>query len=172
MSRIVVTPLSAVTDIIRDLRPSHVVTLLSPEHMIETPAGFPTDRHLRLGINDVLDAASGESPPERSHVEALLDFSRTWSGADPMLIHCWAGVSRSMAATYTILCDRLGPGCESRAAWAIRARAPHAYPNALLVQYADELLERRGRMIDAIKAIGAGAMVAEGSVVEFPLREL
>lgn len=172
MSRIVVTPLSAVTDVIRRHQPSHVVTLLSPEHMIETPAGFPADRHLRLGINDVIDAAAGDNPPERSHVETLLDFSRTWSGDDPMLVHCWAGVSRSMAATFTILCDRLGPGSEVRAAQAIRERAPHAYPNALLVQYADELLDRRGRMIEAIKSIGAGTMVAEGAIVEFPLREL
>ena len=77
-----------------------------------------------------------------------------------------------MAATYTILCGRLGPGSELYAAQAIRNRAPHACPNALLVHYADELLERRGRMIDAIKTIGAGAIVPEGSVVEFPLRGL
>jgi len=172
MSRIVVTPLSAVADVILRHQPSHVVSLLSPEHMIETPAGFPAGRHLRLGINDVVDAAAGNDPPQRSHVKALLDFSRTWSGIDPMLVHCWAGVSRSMAATFTILCDRLGPGSEVRAARAIRERAPHAYPNALLVQYADELLDRRGAMIAAIKAIGAGTMVAEGAIVEFPLREL
>ncbi|MGZ5960717.1 MAG: tyrosine phosphatase family protein, partial [Rhizomicrobium sp.] len=52
---------------------------------------------------------------------------------------------------------------------AIRNRAPHAYPNALLVQYADELLDRRGRMIEAIKSIGAGEIVAEGAIVEFHL---
>jgi predicted protein tyrosine phosphatase len=172
MSRILVTPLSAVADVIREHSPSHVVTLLSPEHMIATPDGFPVDRHLRLGVNDIVDVEAGDSPPARSHIEALLEFSRTWSGDDPMLVHCWAGVSRSMAATYTILCDRLGPGSEFRAARAIRDRAPHAYPNALLVQYADELLGRRGRMIDAIRAIGAGTMVSEGTVVEFPLRGL
>ena len=172
MSRILVTPLSALADVIRSHRPSHVVTLVSPEHMIATPDGFPTDRHLRLGVNDIIDVEAGDSPPALSHVEALLDFSRRWSGEDPMLVHCWAGVSRSMAATYTILCDRLGPGSELRAARAIRERAPHAYPNALLVRYADELLDRRGRMVDAIKAIGAGTIVTEGAVVEFPLREL
>ena len=77
-----------------------------------------------------------------------------------------------MAATYAILCDRLGPGSEIRAAQAIRSRAPHAYPNSLMVQYADDLLERRGHMVAAIKNIGAGMMVAEGTIVEFPLREL
>lgn len=172
MSRILVTPLSAVADVIRAQRPSHVVTLLSPEHMIDTPEGFPAERHLRLGVNDIVDIEAGDNPPSKLHIEALLNFSRNWSGDDPMLVHCWAGVSRSMAATYTILCDRLGPGSEVRAAQAIRERAPHAYPNALLVRYADELLARRGRMVDAIKAIGAGTIVTEGAVVEFPLRGL
>jgi predicted protein tyrosine phosphatase len=169
MPRILVTPLSAVEEAIRSHRPSHMVTLLSPEHMIDTPAGFPRDRHLRLGINDVVDVSAGENPPLKRHVEELLAFSRTWSAEDPMLIHCWAGISRSMAATYIILCDRLGRGSELFAAKAIRSRAPHAYPNALLVQYADDLMGRSGRMTESIRSIGAGTITAEGSVVEYPL---
>ena len=169
MSRILVTPLSAVPDVIRSHRPSHLVTLLSPEHMIATPKGFPEERHLRLGVNDIVDVSAGDNPPARAHFEKLLAFARQWPAEDPILVHCWAGVSRSMAATYTILCDRLGPGSELIAARAIRNRAPHAYPNALLVQYADELLDRQGRMIEAIKSIGVGEIVAEGVIVEFPL---
>ena len=38
-------------------------SLLSPEHMIETPAGFPTKAHLRLGMNDIVDPAAGTAPP-------------------------------------------------------------------------------------------------------------
>lgn len=172
MSRILVTPLSAVEDVIRVHRPSHIVTLLSPDHMIDTPAGFPRERHLRLGLNDVVDPSAGETPPEQAHVEQLLAFARTWPAEAPMLVHCWAGISRSMAATYIILCDRMGRGSELYAARAIRTRAPHAYPNALLVRHADELLGRQGRMVEAIKSIGAGKMVAEGDVVEFPLVDL
>jgi predicted protein tyrosine phosphatase len=169
MPRILVTPLSAIEEAIRSHRPSHMVTLLSPEHMIDTPAGFPRDRHLRLGINDVVDVSAGDNPPLKTHVEELLAFSRTWSATDPMLIHCWAGISRSMAATYIILCDRLGRGSELFAARAIRSRAPHAYPNALLVHYADDLMGRGGRMIESIRSIGAGTITAEGTVVEYPL---
>ncbi|MEI9993716.1 MAG: protein-tyrosine phosphatase family protein [Rhizomicrobium sp.] len=169
MSRILVTPLSAVPDTIRLHRPSHLVTLLSPDHMIETPAGFPRERHLRIGMNDIIDVSAGDTPPDRRHVESLLDFVRAWSAEDPILIHCWAGISRSMAAAYIVLCDRLGRGSELYAARAIRARAPHAYPNALLVRHADDLLGRQGRMVEAIKDIGAGKMVAEGELVEFPL---
>ena len=172
MPRILVAPLSAVPDVIVRCRPSHLVTLLSPEHMIETPRGFPAENHLRLGVNDVVDAHAGDNPPAKSHVVELLDFARKWSAEDPILVHCWAGVSRSMAATFIILCDRLGAGSELRAAQTIRDRAPHAYPNALLVQFADELLGRRGRMIEAIKSIGAGDIVTEGAIVEIVLRDL
>lgn len=169
MSRIFITPLSAVPDVIRTQRPSHLVTLLSPEHMIETPQGFPRERHLRLGVNDVVDVEAGDNPPAARHIEDLLAFARDWSGEDPILVHCWAGISRSTAATFIILCDRMGRGSELHIAKAIRNRAPHAYPNALLVEHADALLGRQGRMIEAVKSIGAGKMVAEGSIVEIPL---
>lgn len=172
MSRILVTPLSALPDAVERHRPSHIVSLLSPEHMIETPAGFASQRHLKLGMNDVVDVRDGEAPPARDHVEELLAFAREWPAEDPMLVHCWAGVSRSMAASYIVLCDRLGPGCEHHAARAIRARAPHAYPNALLVEHADAVLGREGRMVAAVRAIGAGTMVTEGCVVELPLAGL
>ncbi len=104
--------------------------------MIETPKGFAAERHLRLGVNDVVDVEAGEQPARARGTSRQLAFARDWPAEYPILVHCWAGISRSMAATYTILCDRMGPGSEIVAARAIRARAPHAYPNALLVQYA------------------------------------
>lgn len=169
MPKILIAPLSALEASIRDHKPSHVVTLLSPEHMIETPEGFAPERHLRLGVNDIVDAWAGEAPPSEEHVRALLAFARGWTAEAPMLVHCWAGVSRSTAAAYTILCDRFGPGREHEIAQALRARAPHADPNRLLIRIADELLGRDGRMINAIDSIGRGALVVEGVLVELPL---
>ena len=172
MPRILVTPLSALEDAIASHRPSHIITLLSPEHMIETPAGFPIERHLKLGINDVADPMAGDNPPARDHVERLLAFSRDWDAEEPLLIHCWAGISRSMASAYTVLCDRLGPGREVEIAMAIRRRASHANPNPLLVRHADEALGRGGRMIDALAAMGPPSMVAEGVTTALPLVQL
>ena len=172
MPRILVTPLSALEDAIASHRPSHIVTLLSPEHMIETPAGFPAGRHLKLGVNDVADPAAGDDPPARAHVERLLAFSRDWDAKEPLLIHCWAGISRSMASAYTVLCDRLGPGWEMEIAMAIRRRASHANPNPLLVRHADEALGRGGRMIEALAAMGPPLMVSEGVTTALPLVQL
>ena len=169
MSMILVTPLSVVEDTIRRYRPSHLVTLLSPEHMIDTPVGVMPEQHLQLAVNDVADPAFGETPPGEQHIERLLSFGRAWSGEAPMLVHCWAGISRSTAAAYILLCDRFGAGCESEVAKALRLRAPHAFPNALMVQLADAALARDGRMSAAIAALGRGCIVAEGECVELPL---
>jgi predicted protein tyrosine phosphatase len=172
MPRILVTPLSALEDAIANHHPSHIVTLLSPEHMIETPAGFPAGRHLKLGVNDVADPAAADHPPVREHVERLLAFSRDWDAKDPLLIHCWAGISRSMASAYIVLCDRLGPGREMEIAQAIRRRAAHANPNPLLVQHADDVLGRDGRMNDAVAMMGLPSLVMEGVTTALPLVQL
>lgn len=169
MPLILVTPLSAVEHAIRRYRPSHMVTLLSPDHMIDTPEGIATQNHLRLGLNDVAETLGAESPPAQEHVARLIEFGREWDAASPILVHCWAGVSRSMASAYTLLCDRTPPGREFDIARAMRARAPHAFPNPLIVRLADKALGRGGRMIAAAQAIGRGVIVSEGQCVEFPI---
>jgi len=172
MSRLLVTPLSGLAHTLLDHEPSHLISLLSPEHMIQTPAGFPESHHLKLGINDIVDPTAGTAPPARVHVERLLEFSRAWDAKQPMVIHCWAGISRSMASAFTILCDRLGPDREIEIARAMRGRAPHAQPNRLLVYHADEVLGRGGRMIAALNTMGPPILVEEGVPTVFPLAGL
>jgi predicted protein tyrosine phosphatase len=169
MPVILVTSLSDMPEQVRLRQPSHLVTLLSPEHMIETFDGFPAGRHLRLGLNDIAAVEDGTSPPEAGHVRQLLTFARGWDGSTPMLIHCWAGVSRSMASAYTVLCDRLGPGHEMMLAREMRLRAPHAAPNRLIVRLADDALGRGGEMVGAVEAMGSADESAEGFPVELPL---
>src|SRR3954470_20248611 len=171
MSRLLVTPLSALPDALAEHGPSHLVSLLSPDHMIETPAGFPAAGHLKLGLNDIADPAAGPAPPAREHIESLLAFSRGWDESRPLLIHCWAGISRSMASAFTILCDRLGPGREREIALAMRRRAPHAQPNRLMVRHADEALGRDGAMA-AVEAMGPPLLLVEGVTTLFPLVDL
>ena len=172
MPHLLVSPLSSLADALESHGPSHLVSLLSPEHMIETPAGFPIARHLRLGVNDIVDPAAGTAPPNRKHIDALLEFSRGWDTSQPLLIHCWAGISRSMASAFTILCDRSGPGHEIEIARAMRRRAPHALPNRLLVSHADDALGRRGAMLAALNQMGPPVLVEEGVTTLLPLAEL
>lgn len=172
MPQLLVAPLSALDDALENHRPSHLVSLLSPPHMIVTPKGFDPGRHLKLGVNDVGDPAAGDFPPSREHIDRLIAFARDWDASRPFLIHCWAGISRSMASAYTILCDRLGGGREIEIALAIRRRAPHASPNTLLVRHADDALGRGGRMVAALSAMGQPLNVTEGVTTSFPLTGL
>jgi predicted protein tyrosine phosphatase len=157
-----------VPDTIKNRTPSHLITLLSAGYMIDTPDGFPPERHLRLSMHDISDP-SGEQAPTAGHVERLLAFGWSWDARAPMLVHCWAGVSRSTASAFVLLCDRAGAGAEHDIARVLREHAPHAQPNRLIVRLADEALGRGGAMVRAIDAIGTGIMVTEGTAVEIPL---
>jgi predicted protein tyrosine phosphatase len=172
MPHLLVSPLSNLGDALDSHGPSHLISLLSPEHMIDTPMGFPPGRHLRLGVNDIVDPAAGTAPPAREHIDALLEFSRGWDTSQPLLIHCWAGISRSMASAFTILCDRLEPGRELEIARAMRRRAPHAQPNRLLISHADDALRRRGAMVAAVNGMGPPLLVEEGVTTILPLAGL
>jgi predicted protein tyrosine phosphatase len=74
------------------------------------------------------------------------------------VVHCYAGVSRSTAAAYVTVCT-LNPGrSEASIAQALRRASPTATPNIRIVALADDMLGRNGRMVDAIAAIGPGAL--------------
>ncbi|HEX5379858.1 MAG TPA: hypothetical protein VFW47_14875 [Phenylobacterium sp.] len=151
---IIVSGLAEVPALIARRRPSHVVTLLDPATMIETPRGLTPERHLKLPVNDIAEPTEGLVPPDESVVMRLLAFGRTWDESAPMLIHCWAGISRSTASAFTLACER-SPGVDERIiALAMRRAAPHASPNRRIVALADDMLGRRGRMVDAVAAMG------------------
>ena len=137
--------------------------------MIDTPDGVAPGRHLRLGVNDIAEAAEGLVAPDESVVSDLLAFGRTWDETAPMLIHCWAGISRSTASAYVLACE-LSPEVEEHAiAQALRQAAPHAYPNRRIVALADDMLGRGGRMVDAVRAMGHSTF-AMGEVFDFAAR--
>lgn len=168
MSSLLIAPFSALEDAVRRHRPSHLLTLLD-QPFVPTPETIHPGRHLRLRLHDIVEPVDGGIVPETSHVADLIAFGKTWDRTAPFLVHCWAGISRSTAAAYILLCDIHGPGHEHRIAQGLRFHAPHAQPNRLLIRHADQLLSRNGRMITAVEAMGEASAVTEGEVVELPL---
>lgn len=162
---LVVSPLHEVGAVLAARQPSHLIALGSPGGPVaEADHAGP---RLRLAFHDIAAPRPGLIPAVAEDVERLLAFARDWDGVRPMLIHCWAGVSRSPAAAYIVACDRARPGEEVRLAADLRAAAPFATPNPLMVALADRLLGRDGAMIAAIDAIGRGAEVGLGSSFTF-----
>ena len=133
-----------------------LVTLLSKGTLVTRPPAIAAERHLYIAMSDIIDPTDGHILPAAHHVHSLLKFVGDWDQAAPLLIHCFAGVSRSTAAAFITACALNPTRDESRIAQAIRDASPTATPNARLVAVADAILGRAGRMTDAVAAIGRG----------------
>jgi predicted protein tyrosine phosphatase len=140
----------------------HVVTLLKDTDRVERPLTIPEANHLVLGMDDISVPMDGYVIPCDEHVRRLIDFARGWERRTPMVVHCYAGISRSTAGAYVAACA-LNPHRDERAiARELRRASPTATPNARIVSLADRLLGRAGRMVAAIDAIGRGEIAYEG----------
>jgi len=166
---IYVSSLSALRRVTSKLGPYDLLTLLSPTHPQEDWSGLACERHIRLGFHDIVEPTPGLTLPTREMMQTIMEFGRDKRPHHALLVHCWAGISRSSAAAFVIACDR-NPGHERDIALELRRRAPTVTPNRLMVQLADDLLQRDGRMIEAIAEIGRGAEASEGEPYELPLR--
>jgi predicted protein tyrosine phosphatase len=164
-----VSSLSALNGVRASLQSFDLLTLLSPDYPHVDWREFACERHLRLAFHDIVEPMAGLTAPDRDLMQAVLDFGRKREDQRALLIHCWAGISRSSAAAYAIACDR-NPAFEREIALELRGRSPSATPNRLMVRLADDLLQRDGRMVDAIDGIGRGAEAREGEPYTLPLK--
>ena len=138
-----------------DFGPTHAVTLLDPSNARPPIAGLDDERHLFLGVHDIAAPRPDQEHPQDHHVAALLAFGERLrpaveSAEVRVLIHCWAGVSRSTAAAYTLACQ-LTEMTERDALLSIQSLRGQMWPNELIVALADDALGRRGRMRRALE---------------------
>lgn len=164
-----VSSLSRLKETVERTGATRMVSLINAGTPVERPQSIAADNHLFLGFNDIVDPVEGLVLPGEAHVSSLLDFVQGWDKAAPLVIHCWAGISRSTAGAFITACALTPDADEAELASVLRARAPSATPNARLVAIADRMLARDGRMIEAIRAIGRGADAFEGTPFEMPL---
>jgi predicted protein tyrosine phosphatase len=138
-----------------------VISILSPDTPHRDFTGI--DTQLRLTFNDVNAAVPGLLAPQTADAVLLVEFIKNWQQASPLLIHCWAGISRSTASAFAALCILQPHIAEMQHAKTLRHAAPSATPNRMITAQVDQLLERNGRMSDAVEAIGRGADAFEGT---------
>ena len=169
MPHLIVTPLSRLAEISESHRASRIVTLINAATLVERPRHVAEKDHLFLGFNDIVEPKEGLVPPGENHVRSVFAFAETWDRTQPMIVHCYAGISRSTAGAY-MTSLYLNPDQDELAlAQELRRRSPSATPNIRLVSIADDILGRSGRMVDAIKSIGRGADAFEGVPFILPI---
>ena len=140
----------------------HVVTLLKDTDRVERPRSIAPANHLILGMDDISTPMDGYIIPADEHVTRLIEFVRGWDRAKPMVVHCFAGISRSTAGAYVAACVLNPRRDEMAIARELRRLSATATPNIRIVTLADRMLGRDGRMVAAVDSIGRGEMAYEG----------
>jgi predicted protein tyrosine phosphatase len=167
MPRIHVCSLARLHATVVETGASHVATLISAATEVVRPESVHPDNHLFLGFHDIIDPQEGMTPPAKTHVESLIAFVRGWDRKQPLVIHGFAGARRSTAGAFIALAALDPDRDEFELADEIRRRSPSATPNIRMVRFADEILQRDGRMVAAIERIGRGRDAYEGDPFHF-----
>ena len=157
-----VCSLAALPEIVRMTGASHVLTVMGNVDQVLRPASVLPANHLKVSMDDIIEPLEGYTTPSETHVEQVLSFVRGWDRKAPMVIHCYAGVSRSTASAFAAACLVNPHRDEMEIARKIRAASPIASPNRLIVSLADKALGRGGRMVRALEEIGPATMMVEG----------
>jgi predicted protein tyrosine phosphatase len=162
MPHIEVCSLARLHDVVEKVQASHVLTLINAKTPVTRPPSIVEKNHLYISMSDIVQPLEGHIVPAEEHVSQLIHFVKAWERKRPLVIHCYAGVSRSTAAAM-ITTALLNPGRqEQEIANLIRKRSPTATPNLRLISVADQLLGRTGRLIKAAESIGRGEDCFEG----------
>jgi len=158
-----VCSLAALPDTVKATGASHVLTVMANVDQVQRPESILPANHLKVQVDDITEQMDGFVAPSHLHIEQVLDFVRNWDRGAPMVVHCYAGISRSTASAFAAACLLNPHRDEGSIARQIRAASPIASPNRLIVSLADKALGRDGRMLRALDEMGPGSMTIEGS---------
>ena len=157
-----VCSLAALPDTVKATGASHVLTVMANVDQVQRPESVLPANHLKISMDDITEQMDGFVAPSDSHIEQVLNFVRGWDRSAPLVVHCYAGISRSTASAFAAVCMLNPHRDEISIARQLRAASPIASPNRLIVSLADRALGRDGRMLRALDEMGPGNMMIEG----------
>ena len=157
-----VCSLAALASTVRSTGASHILTVMGDISRVQRPASVRETNHLMISMDDISEPADGLVTPSEDHIDRVLAFVRGWDRQAPLVVHCYAGISRSTASAFAAACALNPHRDEVTIARQMRRAAPTAFPNRLIVSLADRALGRNGRMLRALDDMGPGDMSIEG----------
>ncbi|QEE47240.1 protein tyrosine phosphatase [Rhizobium sp. WL3] len=170
MSLIVVSPLARIAEMAVRHKAREMISLLAANQDFHRPAVIAAERHLKLAMNDITFAGTGDLiAPQEAHVARIIEFARAWDQTSPLVVHCWMGVSRSPAAAMIASLAVAPDDDDDALAKRLREASPFATPNIRLVEIGDEMLGRGGQFTKAVKALGRGADADGNTPFTLPL---
>ena len=113
---IIVCSLSDLVDVCESVKPKYLISVIDPGYEPETPKFV--QNHLKLGFDDIVKVSPDnhmfrlnteeipQLPPNNSHIDSIEKFTNNWDVSEDIVIHCWCGVSRSMATATYLMCKK------------------------------------------------------------------
>ena len=162
---IIVTSLKDHAQVCESVNASHLISVIDPGYEPKTPKIIKN--HLKLGFDDIIELSKFNSIhrnygfsqsesldnqvlPNKDHIKKIIEFVKTWDQSKPIVIHCWCGVSRSMATAIFIICNFHPNNVDSNVRY-MRKISPHANPNKLMVSMFEKYLNVEGKIEEAFK---------------------
>ncbi len=90
-------------------------------------------------------------PPSIEVVRKIINFAKKMPEDANLLVHCEMGISRSTAAATIVLTTLAGPGSEDACLEKVCMAREIARPNETMIEIADYLLKRDGRLNAALE---------------------
>ena len=127
-----------------------IISLLSPQQASEFEFTSQGSHHKLWLMDDVTFSAPGSRAPSSSQILEILEFSKTFQSSDRVLIHCYAGVSRSTAVAIGLLCQHGMHPSDSISA--VDKQCLGMDPNELILRHFDAVLGLKLSLLDSYKS--------------------
>ncbi len=148
---------SQVKSTVRQLDATHLLTLLDPQDSIYKPNRILPENWLWLRMEDE-ETPSHPNAPTKEQAARILEWGKALPDDACVVVHCYAGVSRSTASGLALWLQSNGTEHVAEAeAWLVSHR-PRAVPNPLLAQHFDTLLNMNGAFVALCERISEQSM--------------
>lgn len=132
---------------------SHIVSILDPEDVAPTQlSAFDARTLCVMRFHDIIESNEHLVVPNSDHIQKLLAFGLTidFSVMPHILVHCFAGLSRSTAAALLLIAQSEPNLTADQLTDQLQLLAPDAWPNPRMVRIGDSLLGRNGTLLSAV----------------------
>src|ERR1700694_2036214 len=96
--------LAAPPNTVKALGASHILTVMANVDQVRRPESVLPANHLKVQMDDITEQIDGFVAPSGQHIEQVLNFVRGWDRSAPLVVHCYAGISRSTASAFAAAC--------------------------------------------------------------------
>jgi len=148
-----VCSLAQMPDFVKKYQITHMITLMSEYEIKEDGFVFPKelnpDNWLHIDIRDTSNHTFRKAP-KIYHIQKIIEWANNLPEDANLLVHCYAGISRSTATALMIAVLKNGiDSIDDSFNWLIRHR-PIAIPNILMIELADYALDANGKLYDKV----------------------